>query len=336
MELNTASLGDFVRLAPIIFNREADSLPQHARDSGMFQVEAIPMNSGNTREYTEIDLEEYADDKSESDQSARASVQQGYKKVLTSYRVSKDLGISFEMRTQNKYTSVIRRLTNLAGLAINRQDLDLTHRITFGTATTYTNRNGRSIDIALGDTLALFSTAHTLKASSSTYRNRLANNPSVSKGSLESMEQQVIENTVNHFNEKVTIDFDIIWSGDDPNTNNMITELIRSTATTDSGKNEGVINQYQNKYRHVRLPRLATDNLGNVNTSKNAYWGLASSKITDGVLAVWEEARLKSPSTTDAAEDFSSDDWNFGVRAGYGIVIVSGRWIHFSSGDGVA
>jgi len=29
-------------------------------------------------------------------------------------------------------------------------------------------------------------------------------------------------------------------------------------------------------------------------------------------------------------------DWNFGVRAGYGIAIVNGVWVKFSSGDGVA
>ena len=302
----------------------------------MFQIDNIPANSGNTREYTEIDLNEYADDKGESDQATRASVQQGYSLVLTSYRVAQDIGISYEMRTQNKYNQVIRRLTNLAGLAMNRQDIDLQHRITFGTATTYTNRNGAIISISVGDTLALFSTAHTLRGSSSTYRNRLANNPTLSKGALESMEQQIVENTVNQFNEKVVVPFDILWTTDDPNTMNMAAELLRSTASTDSGMNDGVINVYKAKYRHVVLPRIATDANGAVDATKNTFWGLASSFITDGVLAVWEEARLKSPSTTDSAEEFSTDDWNFGVRAGYGIAVVSGRWIHFSAGDGTA
>ncbi len=336
MELNTASIGDFVRLAPIIFNKQAASLPQAARNSGMFQFDAIPMNSGNTREYTEIDLEEYADVKGESDQAGRAKVQQGYNKVLTSYRVAKDIGISYEMRTQNKYQKVIRRLTNLAGLGLNRMDLDLSHRLTFGTATSYTDRDGRTVDTAMGDTFALFYTAHTLRSSDDTYRNRLANNPQLSKGSLEAIELQIVENTLNQFGEKVIVPFDILWMTDDPNTNNMAAELLRSTASTDAGKNEGVVNQYQTKYKPVRLPRVATTNAGAVDSTKRRYWGLASSMITDGVLAVWEETRLKSPSTTDAAEEFSTDDWNFGVRSGYGITVVTGRWVHFSSGNGVA
>ena len=112
-------------------------------------------------------------------------MQEGYTKTLTSYRVADDIGITYEMRTQNKYPDVVRRLTNLSSQGFNRRELDLTHRITFGTATSYMDMDGRTIDTTVGDTLALFSTAHTLKGSSATYRNRLANNPQVSRGSIE-------------------------------------------------------------------------------------------------------------------------------------------------------
>jgi hypothetical protein len=178
----------------------------------MFVVENIPQNSGNSRQFTEIDLEQYASKKAESDQSSRARVQQGYSKTITSYRVAKDIGISYEMRTQNKYSEVVRRLTNLADLALNRLDLDLSLRLGFGTATTYTDMDGGTVDIALGDTLCLFSTAHTLAGSATTFRNRLANNPQLSKGALEAMERQIVENSFNHLGEKVTVAFDILWT----------------------------------------------------------------------------------------------------------------------------
>ncbi len=333
MELNTISLSDFVRLADIIFEKTKQALKQEAMNSGMFVIESIPANSGNTREYTEVDLQEYAKFKGQGDQAQRAKVQQGYNKVITSYRVALDIGITYEMRTQNKYPEVVRRLTNLANTAINRRELDLTHRLTFGTATSYTDMDGRSIDVSLGDTLALFSTAHTIKGSSSTFRNRLANNPQLSRGALEGIEQLAAEQTMNQFGEKQVIPFDIIWTSDDPNTINTAMEYLKSVAAPDFA-NSGVTNVYKAKYKHVILPRLATDNNGAVDTTKRKYWGLASSIYSTAHLAVWEEPHLKVPENLNAGEDFASDDWNFGVRAGYGIAIVNGSWIKFSSGDG--
>lgn len=335
MELNTIALADFVKLATVIFLKAADSVNQAARNSGLFRVETVPQNSGNTREYTEIDLEEYASVKGQSDQASRARIQQGYSKVATLFRIAKDIGISYEMRTQNKYTEVIARLTNLGTLAANKMDLDLSHRITFGTATTYTDADGRTVDISVGDTLALFSTVHTVRGSSTTYRNRLANNPLVSRGALEGMEKLIVEETINQFGEKKAVTFDIIYTTDDPVTINTVRELLRSTAAV-SAPNAGVENVYKGKYKHVVLPRVATTATGAVDSTKSKYWGLASSMMSSAYLGVHEEPRIKTPTAGSNAEEFSTDDWNFGVRAGYFITVVSGQWIKFSSGDGTA
>lgn len=336
MELNTITLSDFVALAKTIWMKSKGSLIQHARSSGLFVEDPVPQNSGNTRQYSEIDLEEYAKVKGQSDQAARAKVQQGYNKTLTLYRVAVDIGISYEMRSQNKYVDVTRRLTNLGGLAENRMDLDLTHRLTFGTATSYTDMDGRTVDTTVGDeVLALFGTAHTLRGSATTFRNRLANNPQLSKGALEGMERLVVEETYNQHGEKVSVPFDILWTSDDPNTVNVAREYLQSTAAVEA-VNNGVVNVYKGKYKHVILPRLATNATGGVNADKRRYWGLASSMMSSAYLAVHEAPRLKVPSNLNAGEEFSTDDWNFGVRAGYGIAIVSGAWVKFSSGDGTA
>lgn len=337
MELSTVSLSDFVRLAAIIFEKEKASLGQEMYTSGIVQVETIPQNTGNTREYTEIDLEEYADFKGQGDQASRAKVQQGYSKVVTTYRFAKDIGITYEMRTQNKYVEVVRRLTNLARLAINRRELDLTHRFTFGTATSYTDKNGRTIDITTGASSSqqLFDTDHPVRGSSTTYRNRLANNPQVSKGAIEGMEKLVVEETINQFGEKMVMPFDIIWSSDDPNTINTIREYLQSTAAVEA-PNAGVTNVYKGKYRHVILPRLATDKNGAVDSTKRRYWGLVSTVYSTFHLGVWEQPHLKNPADLNAGEEFSTDDWNFGVRNGYGMAVVEGSWCKFSSGDGTA
>ncbi len=254
MELNISTLSDFVKLADVLWHRGLNSVPQVARQSGLFKEIPIPLNTGNTREFSEIDLEEYATEKGESNQAARAKVQQGFTKTGTLYRVAKDIGISYEMRSQGKYPEITAKLTNLGKLVPNRLDLDLSHRLTFGTSTTYVNIDGRSVDVSVGDTLSLFSTAHTLRASSTTFRNRLANNPQFSRGALEGMELMRVQNTYNQFGEKMVITDDLIWSTEDPNTVNTIAEVLRSTSNP-TQNNPGVINTFSGKYRHVARHR---------------------------------------------------------------------------------
>jgi hypothetical protein len=333
MELNQSTLGDFVRNAEILFLKGLDSVPMVARQSGIWNVDAIPDHTGDTKEYSEIDLEEYARLKPEGDQAQRARVQQGYSKIGRLRRFSKDIGITVEMKKRNKYTDVISRLTNLGRLPVNKMELDLQHRLTFGTATSYVDMDGESIDTTTGDGKALFATDHLLRASATTFRNRLANNPVFSKGSLEGMEKLIVENSLNQFGEKVMIPYDIIWTTDDPNTINTVREHLRSTASPDSN-NSGVVNVNQGKYRHVVLPRVATNNLGSPDQTKAKYWGLASSMHSQLWLGVHEEPFLKAPQGDHV--DFATEDSNFGTAAGYFIVSPGARSITISTGDGTA
>lgn len=343
MELNLNNYPDFVRNADILWMKGADSVPQYMRNSGIVKEIPIPYNTGNTREFSELEIEEYASRKGESEQARRAKVQQGYTKIGRLYRVAKDIGISFEDRTQGKYPEIERRLTNLGRLAINRLDLDLAHRLTFGTATSYVDMDGETVDISVGDTLALFSTAHTLRGSSTTFRNRLAGNPAFSQGALEAMITMAQSNSYNQFGQKMaSFTHDVIWTTENQTVINTVNTLLRSTAAV-NGQNSGVINVYQNAFRHVAFPRVATTNVGAPDTTKAGYWGVASSENSTFYLGMHEEPHMKVLPTSAAtngslsaanAEEFSTDDWNFGTRAGWMIVIVSATWIKFSSGDG--
>ena len=145
----------------------------------------------------------------------------------------------------------------------------------------------------------------------------------------------VAEETLNNFAEKVNIPFDILWTTDDPGTVNVALEYLNSVAAPDFA-NSGVSNVYKAKYKHVKLALVPTTAAGLVDATKRRYWGIASSMASDAHLGIWEAPHLKAPSELNAGEEFSTDDWNFGVRAGYGIGIVSGRWIKFSSGDATA
>ena len=335
IELNTLSLSDFTKLADVIWNKAYTGIVQTMRGSGLVKEVSIPQNSGNTREFTEIDTEEYAKKKGQGAQADRAKIQQGYSKVMTMYRVGMDIGITYEMKTQNKYPEVVAQLTGNATQVAKRIDLDLSHRITFCDAVTYVDMDGDTISISLGDTLALASSVHTLRGSASTYRNILANNPKLSKGALESMERLVTEETLNQFGEKMTMEFNILWTTDDPNTVNTAKEYLQSTADI-TGSNAGVTNVYASKYKHVILPRVATTATGGVDTTKRYYWGLASSAASSFYLGIWEEARMKASTPGNNAEEFSTDDQLFGSRGGLGITIVSGAFFKVSKGNGVA
>ena len=132
----------------------------------------------------------------------------------------------------------------------------------------------------------------------------------------------------------MTISDDVIWCGDDPNTNNAIDEVLRSTARNDQA-NEAVTNVYQGKYTKKVFPRLATDAYGGVDTTKRKYWGVASTMMSTFYLGVHEEAHMIAPPTSgNNGEDRQTDDWDFGTRMGYLMCIPSASWVGFSSGDG--
>jgi len=332
MELNTVTLGDFVKLADVLWEKGFQSIDQSMRNSGLVKVVNIPANTGNTREFSEIDLQEYAKLKTESDQAERAQVQQGWTKTMTQKRVALDIGISYEMRTMNKYPEVVSKLTGSGRTVGNRMDLDLSHRITFAASTSYTNMDGKTVTTTTGESTAtaLADSTHDLRGSATTYRNILANNPRLSKGALEGMERLIVEETYNQFGEQMQMPFDILFTTNDSNTVNTAREYLQSTADV-GGANSGVVNVYASKYRHVVLPRLMLDANGASSSSYRYYWGLASSVYSSLYLGIWEEPRLLNPIELGKESD---EDWDFGVRGGYGIVTVSAAWIKISKGDG--
>ena len=333
MELNSITLPKFTENAEYIFTDALKSIPQEAFNSGIFQVVPVGMNSGDTRVFTEMDHEEYAGIKGQGDQAERAQVQVGYDKTVTVQRFAKDIGITVEMRKFNKYPEVIRMLTDLGGYVARRRDLDITHRLTFGTATTYVNKEGQTINIATGDTKALFATDHALAGSATTYRSIVANNPVLSKGALEAAELVLVQR-YNNLGELKSVTGDILWTSNDPNTVNTAREYLQSTADI-TGNNSGAINVYKGKYRHVILPRLATTAVGAYDSTKAKYWGLASSSDSTSYIGIWEEPFMLAPTVGDGIE-FSTENWNYGTRGSYGIGSVAAHHIVMSQGTGAA
>jgi len=335
-QLNTATLPQFTDLVSRMFTEKLQSLPQVMKTSWLVRVERIPEQTGQFRRFAEFpDRSMYAKIKDEGSAAQKAKVQYWYEKDLQVERKWIDISITVEMRKQGKNQEIKQSLTDLTETCQNRLDLDLSHRLTFWTATTYANMEGRTETITLWDWFQLFYTAHTLTWSATTYRNRLAWNPQFSKGSLENMKKLAVEETFNNLWEKVAMSFDKIWCTDDENTNNAIDELLNATANVTSA-NAGTYNVYNKTMRKVSLPRVATTATWGVDTTKAKYWGIASTENSQLVLWVSEDPYLITPATWNNGEEFSTENWNYASRNAYWIACISWRWIKMSSGDGSA
>jgi len=297
----------------------------------LYITSAIAKGNGNTKRYDEVDTETYASIKREGEKVSKASVAIGYNTTMTKKRIGKEIDITQEMRDENRYPEVGSLITNLTHFCPQRIELDATHRLTFGTATSYTDRDGETVSLVGGDSLAIFSAVHTLKYSSLTWNNIVTGNPVFSRGALESAELIATTDILSNFGERRVITFNTIITGDDPTTVNAVKQFLNSTSDVDQN-NSGVMNIYQNKYKHLVLPQLATTATGAVDSTKRKYWFLASLGMgVNGLQAYygeWEAPHMVAmPGVGSNMEDPHADVWSYGVRAGYGFTIVSGRGI---------
>jgi len=292
----------------------------------------IGKGQGNTKRYDEIDTETFAKIKRQGEAVTKASVGIGYNVTMTKKRIGLEIDITQEMRDENRYPEVGALITNLTHFCPQRIELDATHRMfTFGTATSYVDMDGETVSLTAGDGLALFSTVHTLKFSSTTWSNRVSGDPVFSRGGIEAAELLATTNIMSNFGERRVMTFNTIVTSNDPSTINSVKQFLQSTADVDQN-NSGVINVYQNKYRHIVLPYLATTATGANDSTKRRYWFLGSfGLMANGLQAYygeWEASHMVAlPASGNNMEDPHRDVWSYGTRAGYGFIVVSGRGI---------
>ena len=331
--ISSYTLPQMTDLVDRSFKKGLETLPQVMRTSGLVVEEAMPEHTGEFKRFAErLQRNQYASVRDEWDNSKMWKVQYGYDKDLQVYTVSLEISITKRMRKAGKNQDIIDQITNLVEVCPATMDLDLTHRLTFAFASSYTSRDGVVVDTTVWDGNPLIYSAHTLTGSATTYSNAMTSNPAFSKAALENAEKLFVEETYNNLWEKMMMKPDVIVTTDDPNTCNQVRELLKSTASIVDEKNSGVINVYQNKYRHVVLPRLATTVNGATDTSKKWYWFLASTKDSDFYLSILEAPYLKTPTDGNNGEEFSSENWKYLTAATYWMCIVTGRWIKGSNG----
>lgn len=299
----------------------------------LYKTMDIPRGTGNQRIVWELEGENFARLKAEGADAAKTRVIKGYSKTGYIRRFAAEIDITWEAREMGKNQEIITRLTSLSSFGPQRLALDLTHRFTFMTATSYIDMDGETVDTAMGDTYALAYATHALTGSTSTYTTIVTGHPLFSQGGLEVAQNIANTNTLDNFGNMKVMNFNTIVTGNDPATVREVRQLLESTADVTAAQS-GVKNVYRGSYSHVILPRLATTAAGAYDSTKAKYWGLMAPGQWEGYLSLFEQPNLKKPMSMNNGEDIHNDDWTFGVRLAYMIVVVSAKGSIWSTGLG--
>lgn len=298
----------------------------------LFLTMTVGAAEGELKLLQEFDTTTYARAKAQGVDAKKAAFGIGYTIQVRVKRIGIESEITYEMRRFNKYTEVMASLQSLPNFCPQRIELDLTHRFTFATSTSYVDMDGNTVDLTVGDGLALASAVHTLKFSSITYSNRVTGDPLFSKGSLEAAELLTTTDILSNFGEKRVMDFNKIVTGNNPTIVNAVKQFLRST-TDNTQNNANVINVNQDKYQHVILPQLATTATGAIDATKKNWWSLVAANAAlrgwQAYYVEWDGMSL-TPSTEGNGMDVHKDIWYFNVRQAYNIGCLSGRGVVFS------
>lgn len=300
--------------------------------SQLFIYQPIANGNGNSKRFDEVDVGTFARRKREAEAAKKASVGVGYNVTMYKKRIATEIDITQEMRDENRSSEAGTLITSLGHFCPQRIELDGTHLLTFCNATSMVDMDGETVDLAVGDGLSLVNAAHTLKFSATTYSNRVSGDAEFSAAGLELAELLATTNILSNFGEKRVMKFNAIITGEDPSVTNKVARELKSTAATDAASgNSGVYNVNAAKYRHIVLPYLATNAMGEYDSAKRKWWFLAAiGQGTNGWQAYfgeWEKPHMKNAAMDESSanHDYSRDTWTFGVRAGYGHRAVTGR-----------
>lgn len=293
----------------------------------LFITDKVGANEGEIKLIQEYDMSTYSRSKPQGVDAKKAAFGIGYYITIQAKRIGIESEITWEMRRYNKKTEVNAAITSLPDFNPQREELDLTHRFTFAGATSYVDMDGNTVSLTVGDGLALASTVHTLKFSSSTYSNRISGDPLFSKGALEAAQLLTTTDVLSNFGDKRVMEFNTIITGNTPSVVHAVRQFLHSQSDN-TQNNSGVTNTHKDEYRHVVLPKMATTATGANDSTKKNYWFLGA--IGNGLkgwqayYVEWEPNNLV-PSTSGNGQDVHKDVWYYNVRQAYQIGIVSGR-----------
>lgn len=320
-EISLSDLTDLVRRNWTVMK---DMLPRRAKS--LYNSQFVGAGQGSSKRIEEFDGQTFAAYKAEGTNSSKASVGAGYSVDMTARTFSREIEITLEMRNDNRYGQIGQLITDLSTFCENRQDLDLTHRLTFATSTSYTDMDGETVALTMGDTNALLDSTHDLAFSSVTYNNEVTGDPAFSQGGYEAALLLGTTQTYNNFGEQRVLDWNTIVTGTDPGTVRTVQQMLNSMADIDAVQ-AGIVNVYKNNKKHIELPYLASTAAGAYDSTKRRWWFLIAVGMNgwQGYVGDWISPTLKTPAPGNNGEDVHNLNWTYSSYCRYGIAVVSGK-----------
>lgn len=289
--------------------------------------------STDRKRIQEMDRERFAEEKVQGQASVQRGISEGYYKEIVRKTISVTRLVSGEQYKALTAHKLAQYATQTGKDVIDKIELDMRNFIGYGTATSYTDNGGFTVDTTTGDGLALFTTVHTLKNSSTTYSNILSGAPSFSESALESAEDYFSYNVLDNNGQRVSMTPNTIITSRKATMVNrvkrvfgsMSPEAIEGTANA----NAGVTNTYKNKYQHL-VVEFDVTSLNVTDSTKSFNWYLASlGGMPETSFQAYYVSWL-SPQVAPA--EINQDKWtlSYTARSAYGIGAVSGKGILIS------
>jgi hypothetical protein len=288
----------------------------------LYKVETIPAHTGTQRIHDEYDTETYAHLKIEGGDAQKVAVIKGWTKTATMRRFAAEIDLTHEMsQFATSDSQIVSKMTSLGKYIPQRQSLDLTHRFTFATSTSYVDMDGETVDVSMGSTVAtaLVDATQDLTGTTTTYSTVITGTPQFSQGAFQIARERANTQIISNFGERRVYNFKYIVTSDDPATIDNVQQLLKSTSDV-TQSNPSVVN-VSPKFVHVILPRLATTATGAYDSTKAKWWFYVAEEASM-YLDIYEAAYMKAQD-----EDVHNDNITFGTRGAYAICTVVGRGV---------
>lgn len=288
----------------------------------LYKIETIPNHTGTQRIHDEYDTETYAHLKIEGGDAQKVQAIKGWTKTATMRRFAAEIDLTHEMsKFATSDSAIVNKITSLGKYIPQRQALDLTHRLTFATSTSYTDMDGETVDTSMGSTVAtaLVDATQDLTGSATTYSTIITASPAFSQGAFQVARERANTQVISNFAERRVYSFKYIATSDDPATVDSVQQLLKSTSDV-TQNNSGVVNVAP-KFTHVILPRLATTATGAYDSTKAKWWFYIAEEASM-YLDIYEAPYMKAQD-----EDVHNDNITFGTRGAYAICIVVARGV---------
>ena len=287
--------------------------------------------SSDTKRIMEVDRERFAEQKVQGQASAQRGIAQGYYKDIVRKTISITRIVSGEAYQALTAHKLAEYASQTAKDVVDKIELDMRNFLGYATgATSYTDNGGFTIDLTVGDGLSVFSTAHTLKSSSTTYSNILSGAPTLTNVALESAEDYFNYNVMDNYGQKIEMKPNTLITSPKAIMVNRVDRLFGSVSPESiagtANNNSGIKNTYRNKYQHLVFDFDVTA-LNATDATYAYYWFLAA-------LGGMPEERFQAyyvswMSPMVAPAEVNQDKWilSYTARACYGIAAVSGKGI---------